>query len=146
MDWCRKRTKSITTTACARYTISSQYNQKEYTTPRPGSIHSVINAAMVSATRAVASQRSVRRISPEVSGARKRHKSRYLGISRPKKCLAVVCRFLCAQFYGQSPRNSTPRAREIYLRNRLFGNSKSPVSSVPSVVKGLDLCNPTSAL
>src|SRR6267378_4690068 len=35
---------------------------------------------MASATRAVASQRSVRRISPALKGARKRHKSRYFGI------------------------------------------------------------------
>jgi hypothetical protein len=37
----------------------------------------VTSAAQVSATRADASQRSVRRISLALNGARKRHRSRY---------------------------------------------------------------------
>ncbi len=47
---------------------------------------------MVSATRAVASQRSVRRISPALSGARKRHKSRYRGMVQDNVYLAVSVR------------------------------------------------------
>ena len=61
--------------ACVRYTISSHNSQREYANPRPGSITIVTSEAMVSATRAVASHRSVRRISLALSGARKRHKS-----------------------------------------------------------------------
>ena len=77
VDCGRKRTSNITTTACTKYTVSSQYSQREWTNPRAGSIQRAINAAIVSATRAVASQRSVRRISPALSGARKRQRSRY---------------------------------------------------------------------
>jgi hypothetical protein len=53
----------------------------------------VTSAAMVSATRAVASQRSVRRISSALSGARKRHRSRYRGIIQDAKDV-VVKRFI----------------------------------------------------
>ena len=73
----RKRTSNMTTTECTKYTVSSQYSQCEWTSPRAGSIQSAMNATIVSATRAVANQRSVRRISPALSGARKRQRSRY---------------------------------------------------------------------
>src|ERR1019366_7270376 len=80
VDCGRKRNSNITTTACTKYTVSSQYSQREYTNPRTGPIQRVSTAAIVSATRADASQRSVRRISPALSGARKRHRSRYRGM------------------------------------------------------------------
>src|ERR1019366_6979143 len=44
VDCGRKRTSNITTTACTRYTVSSQYNQREYANPRTGSIHNVTSA------------------------------------------------------------------------------------------------------
>ena len=93
VDCGRRRTRSITTTEVrsrwpeptahygddyATYAARIQREARGYDEAGAARVH------LVSATLAVASQRSVRRISPALSGARKRHRSRYRGIIQDK--------------------------------------------------------------
>jgi hypothetical protein len=89
--------------------------------PRAGSTQRLIMAAIVNATRAVASQRSVRRISPALRGARKRHKSRYRGIIQGKKYrppLHLIFRLWFKALILTAYRRKTPRFFNIFLSKR----------------------------